>query len=50
MISEVRQENKSKLDSSELKVNGFQLKSLLINRFLWDLKGKAIESYYVDFT
>ena len=37
-------ENQLKVDSTELKANGFQLKSFLINRFLWGLKGKLIES------
>ena len=30
-------ENQLKVDSNELKVNWFQLKSCLINRFLWGL-------------
>ena len=32
-----------KVDSIEVKVNWFQLKSFLINRFIWGLKEKAIE-------
>ena len=39
-------ENQLKVDSTELKANGFQLKSFLINRFLWGLKGKTIESRF----
>ena len=40
---EVEKRNQFKVESNELKVTWFQLKSFLINRFLWDLKGKTIE-------
>ena len=36
-------ENQLKVDSTELKTTWFQLKSFLINRFLWGLNGKSIE-------
>ena len=36
--------NQLKVDSKELKVNWFQLKSF--DRFLWGLKGKSIESRF----
>jgi hypothetical protein len=41
---EIQKENQLKVDSNELKVNWFQLKPFLINRFRWGLKGKSIES------
>jgi hypothetical protein len=35
-----------KVGSKELKVNWLQLKSFLINRFLWSWKGKSLESRF----
>ena len=40
----IKKENQLEVDSSELKVNWFQLKSFLLNRFLGGSKGKSIES------
>ena len=36
-------ENQLNVDSNELKVNWFQLKSFLIKRYLWCLKGQTLE-------
>ena len=45
-LFEVQKENQLKVDSNELKVSWFQLKSFLINRSLWGSKGKSIESRF----
>ena len=39
----VQKEHQLKVDSNELKVNRVQLKSFLIDRFIWALKGRTIE-------
>ena len=47
-VFEVEKKNQLKVDSNELKTHWFQLKSFLINRFLWGLKGKSIESRWMS--